>query len=80
MVVRVLLVATEPATDQVAVSSSVEVDTGDPHWNTRLVEAITQQASQGARWLGEHVRGAFLEPPPAAPEFVPLAAVLPRAG
>jgi len=79
MVVRVLLVATEPAADQVAVSSSVEVDTRDPHWNARLVEAITQQARQGACWLGEHVRDALLEPP-AVPEFVPLAAVLPQAG
>jgi hypothetical protein len=78
MVVRLLLVATEPAADQVAVSSSVEVDTGDPLWNFHLVDAITRQAQHGARFLGEHMRDAVPEPV-AAPDFIPLAMLIPRA-
>jgi hypothetical protein len=79
MLIHLSLVAGGPtaSSSMVEVQTAVQVDTADPRWPGWLVDAITQQAQEGAKRLV-----AQLAPPlPSAGEcpFVPLADVTPIA-
>ena len=72
MIVQVILVASDVEDRRVTVSTSVDVDTGDPRWSAGLVHTITAQAQQGARQLRFHL----VEDREHTNDFVPLAAVV----
>ena len=75
MVVQINLV-TDAGTvsEQISVSTSVEVHPGDSRWQARLVDAVTLQAEEGARRLVEQLN--VLLPAPKA-RFLPLASIVP---
>jgi hypothetical protein len=74
MVVQINLVADDgAATDQVAVSTSVEVHPSDPRWQARLVDAVMIQAEEGARRLVEQLEVLL---PTVSKRFLPLAAIV----
>jgi hypothetical protein len=76
MVIEISLVAGDEDADGVRVSTTIEVNTGDPRWPTWLVDAVTYQAQEGARKLREHLVEQRALP---GDGFVPLAAVVPVA-
>lgn len=61
---------------EIAVSTALRLDLGDPAWPERLVAAVSAQATAGARRLCDELLTAT---PHAAYGFVPLAALLPDA-
>jgi hypothetical protein len=73
MVIQVLLVAGDSAADKITVATTIEVDTDDPRWPTRLVDNVTSQAQEGALRLREHLAPQLALP---GDSFVPLASVL----
>jgi hypothetical protein len=79
MVIEIQLVADDH--DTTTVATTVRVDTADPRWTARLVEAITAQAGEGARRLRDQLVSQRAIPwdGDAGPAFVPLAAVVPTA-
>lgn len=78
MTVTVLLVAGDPSvsSSHASVSSSIAVPMGTPDWQTRLVDAVTSRAREGAVRLGAQLapEGAHRDD-----RFVPLSAVVPTA-
>ncbi len=76
MVVKVVLVAGDPDSGATTVSTTLEVNVGDPRWPTWLVDAITTQAREGARRLRDQL---FAQEAIPGDGFVPLAAVVPTA-
>jgi hypothetical protein len=77
MTVTVLLLAADRRdSSRASVSSSIAVVMDSPDWRTRLADAVTSRAREGAERLG-----AQLAPKGAsrADRFVPLAAVVPTA-
>ena len=78
MVVQINLVTdADTAADQIAVSTSVEIHSGDPRWQARLVDAVMLQAEEGARRLVEQLDIVL---PTASKRFLPLAAIVPNIG
>jgi len=76
MVIRLLLSAGDPDANEIAVSTTIEVNTRDPRWPAWLVDAVTYQAQEGARRLRDHLVDQQALP---GDGFVPLAAVVPVA-
>jgi hypothetical protein len=76
MVIQLLISTGEPDSDEVAVSTTIEVNTRDPRWPAWLVDAVTYQAKEGARRLRDHLVDQQALP---GDGFVPLAAVVPVA-
>jgi len=76
MVIQLLISTGEPDADEVAVSTTIEVNTRDPRWPVWLVDAVTYQAQEGARRLRDHLVDQRALP---GDGFVPLAAVVPVA-
>jgi hypothetical protein len=75
MVIQINLVADDDtAEEQIAVSTSVEVDPNDPRWQARLVHAVATQAEEGASRLAEQLAVTH---PERRPRFLPLAAIVP---
>ena len=74
MVIRIDLVAGDPESRQIAVSTTVQVNPGDPRWQAWLVDVITAQAQEGARRLRDQLMAQRAIP---ADEFVPLAGLVP---
>lgn len=77
MVIQVLLAADDRESGATTVSTTIEVNTGDPCWPTWLVEAVTYQAQEGARRLRDQLVSQHAI---SGDGFVPLAAVVPAAG
>ncbi len=76
MVIQIQLAAGDEDADGVSVSTTIEVNTGDPRWPTWLVDAVTFQAQEGARRLRDQMIEQQALP---GDGFVPLAAVVPVA-
>jgi len=76
MVIQLLLSAGDADNREVAVSTTIEVNTGDPRWPAWLVDTVTVQAQEGARRLREQLIDQRALP---GDGFVPLAAVVPVA-
>ena len=76
MVIQLLISTGDPDADEVAVSTTIEVNTRDPRWPVWLVDAVTYQAQEGARRLRDHLVDQQALPWDG---FVPLAAVVPVA-
>src|SRR5439155_1654450 len=55
MVIQLLISTGDPDADEVAVSTTIEVNTRDPRWPAWLVDAVTYQAQEGARRLRDHL-------------------------
>lgn len=76
MVIQISLAAGDDDADGVSVSTTIEVNTGDPRWPAWLVDAVTYQAQEGARKLRDQLVDQRALP---GDGFVPLAAVVPVA-
>jgi hypothetical protein len=76
MLIQVLLVAEDGDAGETSVSTTVDVNTADPRWPARLVDAVTGQAEEGARRLCDQL---IVQPAIPGDGFVPLAAVVPAA-
>lgn len=75
MVVQISLVTDDGAvSEQISVSTSVEIHPGDSRWQARFVDAVTLQAEEGARRMVEQLN--LLLPAPKA-RFLPLASIVP---
>ncbi|MCW5892797.1 MAG: hypothetical protein KIT14_19970 [bacterium] len=74
MTVTIELRAADADGDVATVSTALDVDQGDPRWQTWLVDAIAGQAKEGARRLRDEM---LAQPGRAVGGFVPLAAVTP---
>jgi hypothetical protein len=80
MVIEVLLVADDEGAGTTSVSTTIAVDTGDPRWPARIVDAVTLQAQEGARRLRDQLAAERAIPADlTAAAFVPLAVVVPVA-
>jgi hypothetical protein len=79
--IQLVLVADDPETGPTTVSTTLEVNTGDPRWPAWIVDGITFQAQEGARRLRDQLRAqpAIQASTAASDGFVPLAAVVPVA-
>jgi hypothetical protein len=73
--IHVILIAGDCVTEQVTVSTAIDIDLGNPHRVSDLAETIAFQVKEGARHLSAQLLEA--EPPPSS--FVPLAAVVAEA-
>jgi hypothetical protein len=76
MVIQLLLAVEDSGGKATTVSTSIEVNTGDPRWPAWLVDAITSQATEGARRLRDQLIEQRAIP---GDGFVPLEAVVPAA-
>ena len=76
MVIQLLLSAGDTDAEQIAVSTTIEVNTRDPRWPAQFVDAVTYRAEEGARRLREQLVDQRALP---GGGFVPLAAVVPVA-
>jgi hypothetical protein len=76
MVIQISLVTGDEHAEGVSVSTTIEVNTGDPRWPAWLVDAVTYQAQEGARKLRDQLVDQRALP---GDGFVPLAAVVPVA-
>src|SRR6058998_3462050 len=76
MVIQLLISTGDPDANEVAVSTTIEVNTRDPRWPAWLVDAVTYQAQEGARRLRDQLVDQRALP---GDGFVPLAAVVPVA-
>lgn len=80
MRIELMLAGSANVNGATTVSTTLDIDTGDPRWPLRLVDAVVAQASEAARHLADEIAGTSLTAPGARPSsFVPLAAVLPVA-
>jgi hypothetical protein len=79
MKVDVMLVA-NGGDGSTSVSTTIDLDVTDADWRTKLVDAVTIQAHEGAQCLRDQL-GHTSAPAPARarPGFTPLAQVLPMA-
>ncbi len=82
MVIQVVLVAEDPETGPTTVSTTLDVNVGDPRWPAWLVDGVTFQAQEGARRLREQLMAqpAIEARGLGGDGFIPLAAVVPAAG
>ncbi len=78
MFIHLSLVAGGPDSprSQVEVQTAMQIDTADPRWPGRVVDAIASQAKEGARRLVAELAPSL---PAAERSFVPLADVTPIA-
>jgi len=76
MVIQILLAADDPDAGSATVSTTIEVNVGDPRWPAWLVDTVACQAEEGARRLRDQLVTQQAIP---GDGFVPLAAVLPVA-
>lgn|GEM_PF-1318249 len=60
----------------ITVSTDLRIDLADPEWPQALVEAVSAQATAGARRLRDEL---LAQAPPGRRGFVPLAALVPEA-
>jgi hypothetical protein len=81
MVIRVVLAADDPEVGATTISTTIEVNIGDPRWPAWLVDAIALQAQEGARRLRDQVveQQAIQGRGFGSDDFIPLAAVVPAA-
>ncbi|MFN8544962.1 MAG: hypothetical protein U0807_12280 [Candidatus Binatia bacterium] len=68
------LVADDHDEREIAVSTSIQVNPGEPHWQAWLVNAVTTQAHEGAKRLRDQLAARHALPDDG---FIPLAAVAP---
>src|SRR5262249_28739777 len=73
MLIQVLLAANDADAGETTVSTTVHVDTADPRWPARLVDAVAGQAAEGARRLCDQLT---VRPAIPGDGFIPLAAVV----
>jgi len=76
VVISIQLVAGDLTDQQISVSTTIQIPTGDAHWQTWLVDCVTTQAQEGARRLRDQLVAQQALP---GIGFVPLAAVVPSA-
>ena len=74
MVIQLLLSTGDPDANEVSVSTTIEVNTGDPRWPAWLVDAVAYQAQEGVRRLRDQLVDQRAIP---GDGFVPLAGVVP---
>ena len=81
MTIEVTLVADDERAGTTSVSTTIPVDTADPRWPARIVDAVAIQAEAGARRLRDELAAqrAISVDDRATPAFVPLAWVVPAA-
>jgi len=72
--VSVVLDAAGAGEHGITVSTEVRIDLADPAWQHELIEAVSAQATAGARRLRDQL---LAQAPCARLGFVPLAALLP---
>jgi hypothetical protein len=81
VVIEVLLVAEDDEAGTTSVSTTLAVNTADPRWPARIVDAVTLRAQEGARQLRDQLAAERAIPMDVSADaaFVPLAALVPIA-